>query len=342
MQYRVAVLGANEPVGRELLKTLAERGFPAREVAPLGTGRVTGQEISYGEDRVLKLRPAEGFDAAGYDLVFAAPVKGVAGIAAKASAAGAMVIDCSPQGRLEPGVPLVVPEANAAALKGARRRIVANPGPAVIALATALAPLHAMARATRIVATAHLPVSDAGKPAMDELFNQTRALFVNDPTVPEQFPKTIAFNLIPQVERIEADGDTAEERSLALELRKILDPDLKVTATCLRAPVFIGLGIAATVEFERAIEVEAAIEALRDGPGLQLVDRREDGGYVTPLECVGEDAVYVGRLRRDATVAHGLSLWIVTDNLRKGSALNAVQIAEALHEQGLLARPLKG
>jgi len=338
MKYRVAVIGANEPLGRELLRTLAERDFPAREVLPLGSGRVAGQEISYGDRRVLKLRPAEGFTGEGFDLVFVVPGKGLAALAGRVAAGGALVIDCGAENRLAPGVPLVVPEANARTLSATRRHMVANPSAAAIALATALAPLHAAARLLRLVVTVHLPVSGAGKAAMDELFNQTRAVFVNDPTVAEQLPKPIAFNLIPQVERIEPDGETTAERDLPLELRKILDPDLRVGASYLRAPVFIGLGITVHAEFERPLSVAGATELLRNAPGVQVLDRREDGGYVTPLECAGEDAVYVGRIRRDGSVPHGLALWLATDNLRKGGALNAVQIAEALHEAGGLSR----
>ncbi len=339
MQYRIAVIGANEPLGREVLRTLAEREFPAREVLALGNGRAAGQEISYGEDKILKLRSIEGFTGEGYDLVFAVPGKGFAAVAARAAAAGALVIDCGAEHRLSLGVPLVVPEANARALASIKRHIVANPSPAAIALATALTPLHARAKVLRVVACVHLPVSEAGKAAMDELFNQSRAVFVNDPSVPEQFPKPIAYNLIPQVERIEPDGETAVEHALGLELRKILDPDLRVAATFLRAPVFIGLGIALHAEFEHAISPAEASGMLRDAPGLQLVDRREDGGYVTPLESAGEDAVYVGRLRRDGSVPHGLALWLTTDNLRKGGALNGVQIAEILHAEGRLGKP---
>jgi len=336
MQYRVAVIGANEPLGREVLRTLAEREFPVREVLPLGTGRAAGQEISYGENKVLTLRSVESFSGEGYDLVFAVPGKGFAAVVARAAAAGALVIDCGPEHRLALGVPLVVPEANVRALGSIRRQIVANPSPAAIALATALTPLHARAKLLRVVASVHLPVSEAGKAAMDELFNQSRAVFVNDPTVPEQFPKPIAFNLIPQVERIEPEGETAAEHGLGLELRKILDPDLRTAATFLRAPVFIGLGIALHAEFARGISTAEASGLLRDAPGVQLVDRREDGGYVTPMESAGEDAVYVGRLRRDSSVPHGLGLWLTTDNLRKGGALNAVQVAEALHAEGSL------
>jgi len=344
MGYRVAVVGATGAVGREMLKTLAEREFPVREAIALGSGRSAGQEISFGEKGVLKVRALESFDFKGTDLALFSPLAAVSAVhAPRAAAAGCIVIDNTSQFRMEPDVPLVVPEVNPQALRHVvKRRIVANPNCSTIQLVVALKPLHDIARVKRVVVATYQSVSGAGKEAMDELFNQTRALFVNDPTVPEQFQKTIAFNVIPQIDRFLDDGMTREEWKLAVETRKILDPDIAVVATCVRVPVFIGHAEAVHVELESALSVEQAWEALREAPGIQLVDKREDGGYITPLESVGEDAVYVSRIRRDPTVPHGLAFWCVTDNLRKGAALNAVQIAEALVEQRLLGPPKPG
>ena len=247
------------------------------------------------------------------------------------------MIDNTSQFRMEPDVPLVVPEVNPGALKGfSRRNIIANPNCSTIQMVVALKPLHDIARVGRVVVSTYQSVSGAGKEAMDELFNQTRAVFVNDPAMPEQFPKAIAFNCIPHIDRFLDDGATKEEWKMAVETRKILDPDIRVFATCVRVPVFIGHAEAVHAEFERPITVEEAWEALRDAPGVQLVDKREDGGYVTQLDAAGEDAVFVSRVRADPTVPHGLAFWCVSDNLRKGAALNAVQIAEALVEQGLV------
>jgi aspartate-semialdehyde dehydrogenase len=243
---------------------------------------------------------------------------------------------------MEHDVPLVVPEVNARHLRNfARRNIIANPNCSTIQMVVALKPLHDIAKVKRVVVSTYQSVSGAGREAMDELFNQTRAMFVNDPAVPEQFTKPIAFNVIPHIDAFMDDGATKEEWKMAAETRKILDPDIAVIATCVRVPVFIGHAEAVHVEFESAISVEQAIEALREAPGIQLIDKQEDGGYITPLESVGEDAVYVSRLRRDPTVPHGLAFWCVADNLRKGAALNAVQIAESLHEQGLI-KPRRG
>ena len=338
MGYRVAVVGATGAVGREMLKTLAERGFPVGEAVGLAAPRAVGAEVSFGEKTVLKMRNIETFDFKGTDLVLFAGGQAIAAAhAPRAAAAGCMVIDDSGRFRMEFDVPLVVPEVNPQALKrAAKRRIVASPTGPTIPLAVALKPLHDIARVKRVVASTYQAVSGVGKEGMDELFNQTKGSFVNDQPTVEHFPKPIAFNCIPQVDAVQEDGTTREEWAMALEIRKILDPDVLLVATCVRVPVFIGNGVSVLAEFHDAIGVEAAWEALREAPGIQLVDKREDGGYVTPLESVGEDAVFVSRMRADPTVPHGLAFWCVVDNLRKGSALNAVQIAEVLEQQGMI------
>jgi aspartate-semialdehyde dehydrogenase len=338
MGYRVAVVGATGAVGREMLKTLAERNFPVSEVIALASGRSTGMEVSFGEKTVLKVKNLETFDFKGTDIGLFSPGASVSAVhAPRAAAAGCVVIDNTSQFRMDHDVPLVVPEVNPHHLKQfSRRNIIANPNCSTIQMVVALKPLHAISRIKRVVVSTYQSVSGAGKEAMDELFSQTRAVYVNDPSVPEQFTKPIAFNCIPHIDKFMDDGATKEEWKMAVETRKILDPDIQVFATCVRVPVFIGHGEAVHVEFEDPVTVEQAWEALRDAPGLQLIDKREDGGYVTPLDCAGEDAVYVSRVRRDPTVPHGLAFWCVADNLRKGAALNAVQIAEALVEQGLI------
>ncbi|WP_137179573.1 aspartate-semialdehyde dehydrogenase [Roseomonas sp. AR75] len=332
MGIKVAVVGATGQVGREILRTLAERAFPAAEVAALSPGRGGGQEVSYGEEQVLRVRGLEGHDFRDTDLVFfAAGEAASAAEAQRAAEAGAMVIDLSPRFRLEPDVPLVVPEANAATLTRARkRRIVACPSALAATVAVALKPLHAIGKARRAVITGFHAVAGAGKEAMDELWAQTRGVYVNEAPPAEQFPKTIAFNLIPQVGDIGDDGYTTEERGAAAELRKLIDPDLAAIVTSVRVPVFIGDAASVTVAFDRPVEEKQAWAALREAPGIILLDRREEAGYVTPSEVAGEDAVYVSRLRRDLTVPHGLAFWCVTDTLRKGAALNAVQVAEEL------------
>ncbi|MBL6076748.1 aspartate-semialdehyde dehydrogenase [Belnapia sp. T18] len=338
MSYRVAVVGATGAVGREILKTLAERDFPVREVVALASSRSVGAEVSFGEKSVLKVRSLESFDFKGTDLALFSPGAAISAVhAPRAAAAGCLVIDNTSRFRMEHDVPLVVPEVNPQALKRlGKRGIIANPNCSTIQMVVALKPLHDIARIRRVVVSTYQSVSGAGKEGMDELFNQTRAIYVNDATVPEQFTKTIAFNVIPHIDVFQDDGETKEEWKMAVETRKILDPDIAVIATCVRVPVFVGHAEAVHVEFEAPISVEQATEALRDAPGLQLVDKREDGGYVTPIDAAGEDAVYVSRLRRDATVPHGLAFWCVSDNLRKGAALNAVQIAELAVAQGLL------
>ncbi len=338
MSYRVAVVGATGAVGREMLKTLAERDFPVREVVALASSRSVGAEVSFGEKSVLKVRSLESFDFKGTDLALFSPGAAISAVhAPRAAAAGCLVIDNTSRFRMEHDVPLVVPEVNPQALKRlGKRGIVANPNCSTIQMVVALKPLHDIARIRRVVVSTYQSVSGAGKEGMDELFNQTRAIYVNDTTAPEQFTKPIAFNLIPHIDAFQEDGATKEEWKMAVETRKILDPDIAVIATCVRVPVFIGHAEAVHVEFEVPITAEQAMEALRDAPGVQLVDKREDGGYVTPAEAAGEDAVFVSRMRQDPTVPHGLAFWCVSDNLRKGAALNAVQIAELAVAQGLL------
>ena len=340
MGYRVAVVGATGAVGREMLKTLAERRFPADEVAAVASGRSAGAEVSFGETRVLKVKPLDSFDFHGWDIALFSPGASVSAVhAPRAAAAGCVVIDNTSQFRMEHDVPLVVPEVNPQALKKfSRRNIIANPNCSTIQMVVALKPLHDRFRVKRVVVATYQSVSGSGKEAMDELFGHTKGVFVHETSPPEQFTKEIAFNCIPHIDKFMEDGSTKEEWKMAVETRKILDPDIAVHATCVRVPVFIGHGEAVNVEFEQPVTVAEARAALREAPGVEVVDQREDGGYVTPLEAAGEDPVYVSRIRKDPTVEHGLSFWCVSDNLRKGAALNAVQIAETLIAQGMLAK----
>ncbi len=339
--FKVAVVGATGAVGREMLKTLAERAFPVRDVVALASGRSAGSELSFGEDRVLTVRNLDTYDFAGTDIALFSPGAAISAVhAPRAAAAGCVVIDNTSHFRMEPDVPLIVPEVNPQALaRFARRRIIANPNCSTIQMVVALKPLHDLFRARRAVVATYQSVSGAGKEGMDELFTHTKAGFVNDSMAPQQFTKEIAFNVIPQIDKFLDDGSTKEEWKMLVETRKILDPDIAVFATCVRVPVFIGHAVAVCVEFDRPVDLAAARNALREAPGITLLDHREDGGYVTPLEAQGEDAVYVSRLRRDPTVANGLGFWCVADNLRKGAALNAVQIAEALITTGLIRQP---
>ena len=339
MGYRVAVVGATGAVGREMLKTLAEREFPIDDIAAVASGRSAGSQVSFGAKRVLTVQNLEKFDFAGWDIGLFSPGASVSAVhAPRAAAAGCVVIDNTSQFRMEPDVPLVVPEVNPQALTRIRRGIIANPNCSTIQMVVALKPLHDLFRVRRVVVATYQSVSGAGKEGMDELFAQSKASFVHDPIKPETFTKQIAFNCIPHIDKFLDDGSTKEEWKMAVETRKILDPDIKVMATCVRVPVFIGHSEAVSVEFERPVDMEEARAALREAAGVALFDEREDGGYITPLECQGEDATYVSRLRRDLTVENGIAFWCVSDNLRKGAALNAVQIAETLVAQGLLVR----
>jgi aspartate-semialdehyde dehydrogenase len=340
MGFRVAVVGATGNVGREMLSTLAERDFPADEVVALASSRSVGREVSFGEDDILRVQALDTFDFRGIDIVLSSPGSKVSAVfAPRAAKAGAVVIDNTSCFRMEPDVPLVVPEVNPAAIAQYQKRgIIANPNCSTIQMVVALKPLHDLAQIKRIVVATYQSVSGAGHAAMDELFSQTRGIYVNDPIKPEQLTKQIAFNVIPHIDVFMDDGSTKEEWKMAVETRKILDPDIAVTATCVRVPVFIGHAEAVNVEFARPLSEARARSALHDAPGVIVLDHRADEGYVTPAEAVGEDAVYVSRIRRDPTVPHGLNLWIVSDNLRKGAALNAVQIAEILVAEHLGGR----
>jgi aspartate-semialdehyde dehydrogenase len=338
MGYRVVVVGATGNVGREMLNILAEREFPADEVAAVASSRSTGDEIDFGDSgRTLKVRNIEHFDFAGWDMaLFAAGSEASRAYAPKAAAAGCTVIDNSSLYRMDPDVPLIVPEVNGHAIDGYRKKnIIANPNCSTAQLVVALKPLHDHATIKRVVVATYQSVSGAGKAGMDELFEQSRAIFVGDSTEPGKFTKQIAFNVIPQCDAFLEDGSTKEEWKMMVETKKILDPKIKLTATCVRVPVFVGHSEAVNIEFEREISAKQAQSILREAPGVMLVDKREDGGYVTPVECVGEYATYVSRVREDPTVENGLSLWCVSDNLRKGAALNAVQIAELLGRKHL-------
>ena len=340
MGYRVAVVGATGNVGREMLTTLAERNFPVDDVVPLASAKSTGMEVSYGEDRVLKVQRLDDFNFKGIDIVLSsAGAKVSAAFAPKAAAAGAIIIDNTSHFRMDPDVPLVVPEVNPQAIGLYKKKgIIANPNCSTIQMVVALKPLHDLAKIKRVVVATYQSVGGAGKEGMDELFNQTRNVYVNGPLERHKFTKQIAFNVIPHIDIFMEDGQTKEEWKMMVETRKILDPNIPVTATCVRVPVFIGHAEAVNVEFEHELTVEEARSALRHAPGVSVVDHRADEGYVTPVECAGEDNVFVSRIRKDPTVPHGLNMWVVADNLRKGAALNAVQIAEVLVRDHLKAK----
>ena len=331
MSYRVAVVGATGLVGQEMLNILAEREFPAAEVHALASRRSLGQTAAYGNN-TLKVVALDDFDFGRVDIaLFAAGGDVAKDYAPKAAKAGAMVIDNSSHFRMDPDVPLVVPEVNPDALADAsRKNIIANPNCSTAQMVVALKPLHDRAILKRVSVATYQSVSGAGSAASDELFNQTRNIFVNQEPEPDQFTKQIAFNVIPHIDRFLEDGSTKEEWKMVVETKKILDPSVRVFATCVRVPVFVGHGEALHLEFQRPIEAEEARDILREAPGILVVDKPEDGGYVTPVECAGEFATYVSRIRVDPTVDNGLALWCVSDNLRKGAALNAVQIAESL------------
>ena len=344
MGFKVAVVGATGNVGREILSTLAERNFPVDEVVALASSGSMGREVSFGEDDILRVQALDTYDFRGVDIVLSSPGSKVSAVfAPRATKAGAVVIDNTSCFRMEPDVPLVVPEVNPEAIAQYQKRgIIANPNCSTIQMVVALKPLHDLVRIKRIVVATYQSVSGAGRAAMDELFSQTRSVYVNDPIKPEQMTKQIAFNVIPHIDVFMDDGSTKEEWKMAVETRKILDPDIAVSATCVRVPVFIGHAEAVNVEFTGPLTEDRARAALRKAPGIIVVDHRADEGYVTPAEVAGEDAVYVSRIRRDPTVPHGLSLWIAADNLRKGAALNAVQIAEILVAEHLGGRRAAG
>ncbi len=331
MGYKVAVVGATGNVGREMLDILAERMFPADEIVALASRRSQGVEISCGE-RTLKAKALEHFDFSDVDICLMSAGSAVSKEwSPKIAAKGAVVIDNSSCWRYDADVPLVVPEVNADAVAGFRKKgIIANPNCSTAELVVVLKPLHDRARIKRVVVSTYQSVSGAGREAMDELFAQTKAVYVTDPIEPKKFPKRIAFNVIPQIDVFMDDGFTKEEWKMVAETKKILDPKIKLVATCVRVPVFIGHAEAVSIEFEEPISADEARELLRNAPGCLVIDKREAGGYVTPFESAGEDATYISRVREDPTIDSGLVLWIVSDNLRKGAALNAVQIAECL------------
>lgn len=338
MSYKVAVVGATGNVGRAILSTLSEREFPVSEVIALASPRSAGQEISFGEDRLLKVQNLEKFDFKGVDIVLAsAGSKVSAEFAPRATKAGAVVIDNSSYFRMDKDVPLVVPEVNPEAIALYKKKgIIANPNCSTIQMVVALKPLHDMATIKRVVVSTYQSVSGAGKAAMDELFDQTRAIYANGDPKREVFSKAIAFNVIPQIDVFMEDGFTKEEWKMRVETKKILDAAIEVTATCVRVPVFVCHSESVNIEFKDAITVAQARKALQKAPGVVVVDKHEpEEGFVTPAEISGEDSVYVSRIRKDETVKHGLSLWIVADNLRKGAATNAVQIAEILAKEYL-------
>jgi aspartate-semialdehyde dehydrogenase len=338
MGYRVAVVGATGNVGREMLNILAERQFPLDEVAAVASSRSTGDIIDFGDSgQKLKVQNLEHFDFGGWDIALFAAGSGPAKIhAPRAAAAGCTVIDNSSLYRMDPDVPLIVPEVNSQALAGYRKKnIIANPNCSTAQLVVALKPLHDAAKIKRVVVATYQSVSGAGKQGMDELFEQSRNIFVGDANEPAFFTKQIAFNVIPHIDVFLDDGSTKEEWKMVVETKKILDPSIKLTATCVRVPVFVGHSEAVNIEFENEITAGQARKILREAPGVMVVDKRENGGYVTPVEAVGEYATYVSRIREDSTVENGLSLWVVSDNLRKGAALNAVQIAELLGRKHL-------
>ncbi len=338
MGYRVAVVGATGNVGREMMQILAEREFPCDEVAAVASPRSTGTEVEFGDTgRMLKCKNIEHFDFTGYDIaLFSAGGGPAKEYAPKAAAQGCVVIDNSSFWRMDPDVPLIVPEVNPDAIDGyAKKNIIANPNCSTAQLVVALKPLHDAATIKRVVVSTYQSVSGAGKAGMDELFEQSRAIFVGDPVETRKFTKQIAFNLIPHIDVFLDDGYTKEEWKMTVETKKILDPKIKLSATCVRVPVFVGHSEAVSIEFEHEISARQAQDILREAPGVMLVDKREDGGYITPIECVGDGATYVSRVREDPTVENGLTLWCVSDNLRKGAALNAVQIAELLGRRHL-------
>src|SRR6188768_85282 len=337
MGFKVAVVGATGNVGREMLNILSERRFPADEVVALASRKSMGVEVSYG-DKTLKCKALEQFDFSDVDICLMSAGGAVSKEwSPKIGAQGAVVIDNSSQWRQDPDVPLIVPEVNPAAISGFRQKnIIANPNCSTAQLVVALKPLHDKAKITRVVVATYQSVSGAGKDAMDELDRQTKAIYSLQDVEMKKFPKRIAFNLIPQIDVFMEDGYTKEEWKMMAETKKILDPKIKLTATCVRVPVFVSHSEAVNIEFANPITPDEAREILRNAPGCIVIDKREPGGYVTPYEATGEDATYISRIREDATVENGLVLWCVSDNLRKGAALNAVQIAECLVNRKLI------
>lgn len=344
MGYRVAVVGATGAVGREMLQTLAERNFPVDTVHAVASSKSAGREISYGEDVTLKVESLDKFDFSKVDIaLFSAGGETSKKYAPKAGEVGCFVIDNSSAFRMEADVPLIVPEVNPHAIDGCLvinggRRIIANPNCSTAQLVVALKPLHDAFSVKRVVVSTYQAVSGAGKPAMDELFNQTRGIYVNEAVQPEVFTKQIAFNAIPHIDVFLDDGFTKEEWKMNVETKKILDPSIDLVAHCVRIPVFVGHSEAVFIETEKSMTESMVRKLLASAPGVVVVDHRANEGYVTPHEAAGEDAVYISRIRKDPTVPNGMVFWCVSDNLRKGAALNSVQIAELLVERGLNGR----
>ncbi len=338
MGYRVAVVGATGAVGAEMLNILAEREFPADEVVALASSASIGREVSYGDKNILKVKVLDNFDFEGTDIGLFSPGAAVSKVhAPRAAEAGCTVIDNTSHFRMDPDVPLIVPEVNRHALEGFRERnIIANPNCSTIEMLVALKPLHDIARIKRVVVSTYQSASGAGKAGMDELFNQTKGIYETKTVTPKAFQKQIAFNVIPQIDVFMEDGSTKEEWKMVVETKKILDPEIEVSATCVRCPIFVGHALSVNLEFEHELTVQDARDAFYEAPGIQLVDKPDELFYATPLDCVGEFDVLVSRIRQDDTVPHGLNMWVVGDNLRKGAALNAVQIAECLVEDGLI------
>ncbi len=337
MGYKIVVCGATGNVGREMLNILAERQFPVDEIAALASRRSLGTEVSFG-DKTLTTKDLATFDFSGWDIaLFAIGSSATKEFAPKAAAAGCVVIDNSSLYRYDPDVPLIVPEVNADAVMGySKKNIIANPNCSTAQMVVALKPLHDRAKIKRVVVSTYQSTSGAGKEGMDELWDQTKAVYnpVNE-VGPKKFTKQIAFNVIPHIDVFMEDGSTKEEWKMVAETKKILDPAVKITATCVRVPVFVGHSEALNIEFEEFLDEDEARDILREAPGIMVIDKREDGGYVTPIECVGDYATFISRIRTDSTVENGLNLWCVSDNLRKGAALNAVQIAEVLGQKVL-------
>ncbi|MEZ5691026.1 MAG: aspartate-semialdehyde dehydrogenase [Rickettsiales bacterium] len=332
MKYKVAVVGATGNVGRAMLSILSERNFPVSEVVALASKRSLGKEVSFGDIKTLKIKALEDYDFSDTDIALFSPGSEVSKIYAPTAAkAGCVVIDNTSYFRMNPDIPLVIPEVNADALKDFRKNnIIANPNCSTMQMLVALKPLHELAKIKRIVVSTYQSVSGAGKPAMDELYDQTKSIYMNEKQEAKKFTKQISFNVIPHIDSFVESGATKEEMKMVNETKKILDKDIEVIATCVRVPVFVGHSEAVFLEFENPISLEQAWEALQNAKGVTLYDEPKDGGYCTPLECAGEDDVFISRLRLDTTVKNGLAMWIVSDNLRKGAALNTIQIAEEL------------
>lgn len=331
MGYRVAVVGATGNVGREMLNILEERMFPADEVTAVASRRSLGTEVTFG-DRTLKTKALDEFDFTGYDIaLFSAGGDIARQYAPKAAAQGCVVIDNSSAFRMDPDVPLVVPEVNSDALAGfSKRNIIANPNCSTAQLVVALKPIHDRARIRRVVVSTYQSTSGAGREGMDELFSQTKGIFVNQPAEPSKFTKQIAFNVIPHIDVFLDGGDTKEEWKMMVETKKILDPKIRLTATCVRVPTFVGHAEAVNLELEEPLSADEARDLLREAPGCMVIDNPAEEQYITPVECVGDYATFISRIREDPTIDNGLNLWVVSDNLRKGAALNTVQIAETL------------